>query len=116
MSDAKNTPPAAGSPGADGSVDLLDRLISYRETMAPHQRQRMSGQLFCEAIQEIERLRKAIHETRPADDVANEIRDAWQAARGAGGQMQAFRILERMVDRLGYGRTENNPPLLPNTD
>lgn len=48
------------------------------------------------------------------EDVAREIRDTWKAAREAGGELQAFRIIERMVDRLGYGRTENNPPLLPN--
>jgi hypothetical protein len=29
-------------------------------------------------------------------------------------EMAAFRIIERMVDRLGYGRTENNPSLVPN--
>ncbi len=42
-----------------------------------------------------------------------EIRETWNAAREVGGELQAFRIIERMVDRLGYGRTENNPPLLP---
>ena len=45
---------------------------------------------------------------------AAEIRETWNAAREAGGELQAFRIIERMVDRLGYGRTEGNPPLLPN--
>ena len=45
------------------------------------------------------------------EDVAREIRDTWKAAREAGGEWQAFRIIERMVHRLGYGRTENNPPL-----
>jgi hypothetical protein len=47
--------------------------------------------------------------------VATEILETWKAAREAGGELQAFRIIERMVDRLGYGRTENNPPLLPNS-
>ncbi len=46
--------------------------------------------------------------------IAKEIRETWNAARDAGGQLEAFRILERMTDRLGYGRTQNNPPLLPN--
>jgi len=41
-----------------------------------------------------------------------EIKATWSAARDAHGQMEAFRILERMVDRLGYGRTENNPSLV----
>jgi hypothetical protein len=50
------------------------------------------------------------------DWAANEIRQTWNAAREAGGELQAFRIIERMVDRLGYGRTENNPPLLPNVE
>jgi hypothetical protein len=30
----------------------------------------------------------------------------------AKGQMEAFQILERMVDRIGYGRLENNPSLV----
>ncbi len=49
------------------------------------------------------------------DWVAEEIKTTWRAARDAGGEMAAFRIIERMVDRLGYGRTENNPSLVPNT-
>ncbi len=40
-----------------------------------------------------------------------EIRETWSAVRSADGQTEAFRIMERMVDRLGYGRTENNPSL-----
>lgn len=31
-----------------------------------------------------------------------------------GDELQAFRIIERMVDRIGYGRMENNPSLVPN--
>lgn len=50
------------------------------------------------------------------ESVAREIRETWIAAREAGGEMQAFRIIERMVDRLGYGRIENNPPLLSNLE
>lgn len=46
--------------------------------------------------------------------VAKEIKETWRAAREAGGEMQAFRIIERMVDRLGYGRIKNNPSLVPN--
>lgn len=46
--------------------------------------------------------------------VAEEIRATWRAARDAGGEKTAFRILERMVDRLGWGRTENNPSLAAN--
>jgi len=42
---------------------------------------------------------------------AEEIRATWRTAAVANGQLEAFRILERMVDRLGYGRTENNPSL-----
>jgi hypothetical protein len=48
------------------------------------------------------------------DWVAEEIKATWRAARDAGGEMQAFRIIERMVDRLGYGRRDNNPSLAPN--
>jgi hypothetical protein len=43
--------------------------------------------------------------------VATEIKQTWNEARAKGWEMEAFRILETMVDRLGYGRTENNPPL-----
>ena len=50
------------------------------------------------------------------DWVAEEIKATWQAARDAGGEMQAFRIIERMADRLGYGRMENNPSLVPNAE
>ena len=48
------------------------------------------------------------------DWVAKEIKETWRVAREAGGEMQAFRIIERMVDRLGYGRIKNNPSLVPN--
>ncbi len=54
-------------------------------------------------------------ETDPSTNVpewaALEIRSAWRAAREASGQLEAFRILECMIDRIGYGRTENNPPV-----
>ena len=48
--------------------------------------------------------------------VSDEIKATWRAARDAGGEMQAFRIIERMVDRLGYGRTENNPSLVTHAE
>jgi len=48
------------------------------------------------------------------DWAAAEIRATWRAARDAGNQRDSFRIIERMVDRLGYGRTENNPSLAQN--
>lgn len=47
-----------------------------------------------------------------AKDAAYEIRETWDAARKAGSDMEAFRILERMVFRLGYGRIANNPSLV----
>ena len=53
-----------------------------------------------------------------AEEMAEEIRRTWDTARSVNGQMEAFRILERMVDRLGYGRRVDNPslakPSLPN--
>lgn len=49
------------------------------------------------------------------DWAAKEIRATWRAARDSGNQLDSFRIIERMVDRLGYGRTENNPSLVPNS-
>ena len=53
-------------------------------------------------------------ENQPVPEwVAEEIRNSWREAREANGQSTAFQILERMVDRLGYGRRyENNPPLM----
>lgn len=39
-----------------------------------------------------------------------EIIATWRAMQGVG-QSQAYRILERMVDRLGYCRTDGNPSL-----
>ena len=35
--------------------------------------------------------------------VAKEIRETWNAAQGQG-QIDSYRILQAMVDRLGYGR------------
>lgn len=43
--------------------------------------------------------------------VGDEIRETWNKARKAQGQLEAYRILEVMVDRLGYGRRKNNPSL-----
>jgi hypothetical protein len=47
------------------------------------------------------------------ESASAEIKATWRAARDAKGQHEAFKIIERMVDRLGYGRTENNPSLVP---
>lgn len=44
---------------------------------------------------------------------AQEIRTTWRAARDANGQQSAFYILERMVDRIGYGRKETIPAPTP---
>ena len=44
------------------------------------------------------------------DWIAAEVREAWHAATGAGGQLRAYRILESMVDRIGYGRGLDKPP------
>jgi len=45
------------------------------------------------------------------DVVRSEIRETWRDATLVDGQTAAFRILERMVDRLGYERTKDNPSL-----
>ena len=42
------------------------------------------------------------------DWVAEEIKATWRATHWPA-ELQTFRIIERMVDRLGYGRIENNP-------
>lgn len=39
-----------------------------------------------------------------------EVIATWREMQGAG-QFEAYRIMERMVDRLGYGRTDGNPSL-----
>jgi len=51
-----------------------------------------------------------VKQEREAD--AKEIRESWRIARGAGSQTEAFRVIERMVDRLGYGRRDGNPSLI----
>jgi uncharacterized iron-regulated protein len=58
----------------------------------------------------VARLAALLDEVR--EETAQEIRQTWSAARSAKGQMEAFQILERMVDRIGYGRLENNPSLV----
>lgn len=51
-------------------------------------------------------------EPEPVPDwAAAEIKATWRTAKDAGGQEEAYRIIERMVDRLGYGRTVDNPSL-----
>jgi hypothetical protein len=47
----------------DGAQTLLDRLYSYRASMAPHHRDQQGGKLLLEAIEEIERLQKQLRET-----------------------------------------------------
>ena len=44
--------------------------------------------------------------------VADEIKATWKAMRSCDGQLEAYRICERMVDRLGYGRRDDNPSLV----
>lgn len=43
--------------------------------------------------------------------VADEIKATWRAMKSCDGQLEAYRICERMVDRLGFGRRDDNPPL-----
>jgi hypothetical protein len=42
--------------------------------------------------------------------IAREIRETWRAALATNGFMESYGILERMVERLGYGRIDENPP------
>lgn len=51
---------------------------------------------------------KAEHDVQHA--MREEIKRTWTKAQGMG-QLEAYRLFERMTDRLGYGRTVNNPPL-----
>ena len=41
-----------------------------------------------------------------------EIISTWNFARNSESQLSAFRFIERMVDRLGYGRIGDNNPSL----
>jgi len=46
------------------------------------------------------------------DWIKAEVKATWTAMQGAG-QMEAYRIMERMVKRLGYGDMRD-PSLAPN--
>lgn len=46
------------------------------------------------------------------EEIAKEIRETWRQASSGCGQLESYRLIERMVDRLGYGRTNNNPSLV----
>lgn len=59
----------------------------------------------------MKRLCLAKFQEKILEEFRAEVKDTWSAARNSGSQMQAFNIFERMTDRLGYGRTENNPKL-----
>ena len=48
--------------------------------------------------------------------VREEIKQTWKKARDSGNQLDSFKILERMVDRLGYGRITDNPSLIDEKD
>ena len=50
------------------------------------------------------------------DWIRVEIKETWKTARQCGSQTEAFRLFERMTDRLGYGRLENNPSLAEFSD
>jgi hypothetical protein len=99
--------------------DLDQRLRAYIAWMAPHQKDREGGKLLIEAAAEIQRLKATLERVAQVGHTgsaipewaATEIRNTWSAARDSGGELQAFRIIERMVDRLGYGRTQGNLPL-----
>jgi hypothetical protein len=45
--------------------------------------------------------------------VSREIKATYYAATSCGSDLQAYRLFEVMTDRLGYGRLENNPSLVP---
>jgi len=70
-----------------------------------------SHPFYCRKCNAQKILEQEVEQVEVPEWVKAEIRDTWNAARKSGGQMEAFRILERMVDRLGYGRREDNPSL-----
>lgn len=47
---------------------------------------------------------KVIEFQEETNNLRVQVREGWNAARSAAGQTEAFRILENMVDRVGYGR------------
>ena len=60
----------------DGAQTLLDRLYSYRASMAPHHRDQQGGKLLLEAIEEIERLQKQVQQGRK--DIVQDKKDIRQ--------------------------------------
>jgi len=50
---------------------------------------------------------KKIEDMEIPEWAAKEIRDTWKAMRSCDGQLEAYRLCERMVDRLGYNRMKN---------
>lgn len=50
--------------------------------------------------------------TEPIPDwVSKEIIATWRKASNGICHLETFKVLDRMVDRLGYGRTTDNPSL-----
>lgn len=101
----------------DGSVDDRDDDTSWSS--------RKTGPVTCtKCLSEIENCRSAVtvaaESVPPVPDwAAKEIRDTWRMARDARGEREAFDLLERMVDRLGWGRLVNPsrvPPARPESD
>lgn len=80
--------------------------------MLPEHIEEINSLKTAQAEEKVRALHKKIKPDAP-DWVKEEIIATWNAARNSGSQTEAFRILERMVDRIGYGRIENNPPLIP---
>ena len=55
------------------------------------------------------------HHTLPSPEtelLVIEVRQTWDAMRDSGSQIESFTLMERMVDRVYYGRTKNNPSLI----
>lgn len=83
---------------SSGSAIRVQGRINEGSSHIPGCDRPLAGPCECEAMTPEERAIRA------------EIIATWRAMQGVG-QTEAYRILERMVDRLGYGRTDGNPSL-----
>lgn len=98
----------------DGSVGDADADTSWVD--------RKTGPVTCpKCLLEIENCRSTLTAAVPPvpEWAAKEIRDTWRAAFRAKGEREAFGLLERMADRLGWGRLVNPslvPPARPESD
>ncbi len=98
----------------DATKDELDDGYRHAVALVDHL-DRMGGASAC-VIPVVDRAEEYVVAVMPKaaydaqEQMRDEIKRTWAKAQGLG-QLEAYRLFERMTDRLGYGRTVNNPPL-----